>query len=65
VGTVSGIGGALGGVVGAITQWSIGWVVQNLSFAPIFAFCAFAYLLALAVVHFLVGELGVVRDVSS
>jgi MFS transporter, ACS family, hexuronate transporter len=65
VGTVSGIGGALGGVVGAITQWTIGWVVHNLSFAPIFAFCAFAYLLALAVVHFLVGELGVVRKLDA
>jgi ACS family hexuronate transporter-like MFS transporter len=63
VGTVSGLGGALGGVVGAITQYSIGWVVQNLSFAPIFAFCAFAYLIALTLVHFLIGDLGVIRKV--
>ncbi len=64
VGTVSGIGGALGAVVGAVTQWSIGWIVQNLSFAPIFAFCAFAYLIALALVHLLIGRLGVIRQVS-
>ncbi len=65
VGTVSGLGGALGAVVGAVTQWSIGWIVQNLSFAPIFAFCAFAYLIALALVHFLIGPLGVIREVNA
>jgi len=64
VGTVSGLGGALGSVVGAITQYTIGWVVQNLSFAPVFAFCAFAYLLALGLVHWLIGELGVIRNVD-
>ncbi len=58
------LGGALGAVVGAVTQWSIGWIVQNLSFAPIFAFCAFAYLIALALVHLLIGRLGVIRQVS-
>jgi MFS transporter, ACS family, hexuronate transporter len=63
VGTVSGLGGALGAVVGAVTQWRIGWIVQNVSFAPIFAFCAFAYLIALALVHVLIGKLGVVREV--
>jgi ACS family hexuronate transporter-like MFS transporter len=64
VGTVSGLGGSLGAVVGAITQFTIGIVVQNLSFAPVFAFCAFAYLLALGLVHFLIGELGVIRSVD-
>jgi len=64
VGTVSGLGGALGAVVGAVTQYTIGWVVQNLSFAPVFAFCAFAYLLALGLVHWLIGELGVIRQVD-
>jgi ACS family hexuronate transporter-like MFS transporter len=65
VGTVSGLGGSLGAVVGAITQFTIGIVVQNLSFAPVFAFCAFAYLLALALVHLLIGELGVIRSVDA
>ena len=64
VGTVSGLGGALGAVVGAVTQYTIGWVVQNLSFAPVFAFCAFAYLLAFGLVHWLIGELGVLRNVD-
>lgn len=63
VGTVTGFGGALGGLAGVITQLSIGWVVQNLSFAPIFAVCAVMYLLAFVLVHVLIGELGVVRRV--
>lgn len=63
VGTVSGFGGALGGFTGAITQLTIGWVVANLSFAPIFAACAVMYLVALAGVQFLIGELGVVREI--
>jgi len=65
VGTVSGFGGALGGLAGAITQLTIGWVVANLSFAPIFAVCSVMYLVALGCVHVLIGELGVVRTPRS
>jgi len=65
VGTVSGLGGALGGLTGAVTQLTIGWVVANLSFTPIFAVCAMMYLAALCGVHFLIGELGVERRVES
>ena len=64
VGTISGLGGALGGAVGAITQWYIGWVVENLSFAPLFAVCAVVYLTAFALVQLLIGELGSVRKLS-
>jgi MFS transporter, ACS family, hexuronate transporter len=64
VGTVSGLGGALGAAVGAVTQLQIGWVVQNVSYAPIFAVCAFAYLIATGLVHWLIGELGVIREVD-
>jgi ACS family hexuronate transporter-like MFS transporter len=63
VGTVSGLGGALGGVSGILTQLAIGWVVQNLSFAPLFAAMSVTYLAAFALVHVLIGELGRVRDV--
>lgn len=63
VGTVTGLGGALGGLMGVLTQLAIGWVVQNLSFAPIFAAISVAYLLALALVQLLIGELGRVRQV--
>jgi ACS family hexuronate transporter-like MFS transporter len=65
VGSVSGFGGALGGLVGAITQLTIGWVVQNLSFAPIFAVCSVMYLLAFGLVHWLIGELGSIRQLPA
>jgi ACS family hexuronate transporter-like MFS transporter len=61
VGTVTGFGGALGGLAGAISQLYIGLVVQRLSFAPIFVACSVMYLLAFALVHILAGELGRVR----
>ncbi len=64
VGSVSGFGGALGGLAGVITQLGIGWVVQNLSFTPIFAACSVAYLIAFALVHILIGELGRVRHLG-
>jgi MFS transporter, ACS family, hexuronate transporter len=63
VGTVSGLGGALGGVAGIVTQLAIGWVVMNLSFAPLFAAMSMTYLIALALVQILIGDLGRVRDV--
>jgi ACS family hexuronate transporter-like MFS transporter len=62
VGTVSGFGGALGGLAGAITQLTIGRVVQNLSFKPIFAVCSVMYLLGFTLVHWLIGELGRIRQ---
>jgi ACS family hexuronate transporter-like MFS transporter len=64
VGTVTGFGGALGGLVGIITQLSIGWVVQNLSFTPIFVVCSVIYLVSFAIVHRLIGELGVILPVG-
>ena len=63
VGTVSGLGGALGGVTGILSQLAIGWVVTNLSFAPLFAALSLTYLVAFALVQLLIGELGRVRDV--
>lgn len=65
VGSVSGFGGALGGLAGAATQPAIGWVVQKLSFTPVFAACSGVYLVAFLLVHFLIGELGVIRRVTS
>ncbi len=64
VGTVSGFGGSLGSLAGALTQLSIGWVVQNLSFAPLFAVCSVVYLLAFGVVHWLIGQLGSIRKLT-
>jgi len=63
VGTVTGLGGSFGGLMGVITQLAIGWVVMNFSFAPIFAAISMAYLVAFVLVQVLIGELGRVRDV--
>jgi ACS family hexuronate transporter-like MFS transporter len=64
IGTVTGLGGALGALVGALTQRYIGRIVDEWSFAPIFAACAGMYLLAFLLVHFLIGKLGEVRKVN-
>ena len=64
VGSVSGFGGAMGGLAGAVTQLTIGWVVQRFSFTPIFAACSGAYLLGFLLVHFLIGELGYIRELG-
>ena len=63
VGTVSGFGGCIGGAFGVLTQQGIGWTVQNVSFTPVFAVCAFVHLTAFVGVSALVGRLGEVRDV--
>ena len=65
VGTVSGLGGALGGAAGILTQLAIGRIAQHAGFGPLFAFCGLLYLLAFAAVHFLAGELGVIRRIPT
>jgi ACS family hexuronate transporter-like MFS transporter len=61
VGTVTGLGGCLGGVSGGVAQLIIGGVIMKYGYGPIFAVCSVMYLVALAAVHFLIGELGVIR----
>jgi ACS family hexuronate transporter-like MFS transporter len=63
VGTVSGLGGTLGGLAGVLTQLAIGRAAQHIGFGPLFAFCGLLYLLAFLSVHFLAGELGVIRQI--
>lgn len=58
IGSVTGLAGALGGVMGILSQTGIGWTVQNLSFTPIFAVAAFMHLTALAGVSLLAGRIG-------
>jgi ACS family hexuronate transporter-like MFS transporter len=65
VGTVTGLGGCLGGVAGGVAQLIIGGVVMKYGYAPIFAVCSVMYLVALAAVHFLIGELGVIRKMPA
>jgi ACS family hexuronate transporter-like MFS transporter len=63
VGTVTGFGGFLGGIAGGITQLVIGSAVTKYGYAPIFAVCSVMYLLALLLVHLLIGELGKIRQI--
>lgn len=61
IGTVTGLGGALGSWVGALAMLSTGHVVDAYGFTPIFITCALFYPLALLLVYVLIGKLGVVR----
>jgi ACS family hexuronate transporter-like MFS transporter len=65
VGTVSGLGGAMGALLGAITQLGIGHVVQAVSFTPVFAACAVMYIVAFALVAWLVPDLGRIRQLAA
>ena len=61
VGTISGLAGAVGELVGAAMQLYIASVVERFSYAPVFLACAALYFLAYIVVHLLVRQLGVIR----
>jgi MFS transporter, ACS family, hexuronate transporter len=63
VGSVTGLGGCLGGVAGGVAQLIIAGVVMKYGYGPIFAVCSVMYLVAFAAVHFLIGELGVIRKI--
>lgn len=58
IGSVTGLAGAMGGVMGILTQTAIGWTVQNISFTPVFVVAAFMHLLALIGVKLLIGKIG-------
>ncbi len=63
VATVTGLGGALGSWVSALSQLYIGFVVDAFGFTPIFIACAGLYPAALLLVYGLIGKLGVVRKI--
>jgi ACS family hexuronate transporter-like MFS transporter len=64
VATVTGLGGALGSWVSALSQLGIGSVVDSYGFTPIFIACAGLYPLALLLVFVLIGKLGVERKLA-
>jgi len=64
VGTVTGLGGALGSLMGALSQLYIGRVVDVYGFTPIFIACSGLYPLALLLVQLLIGKLGIVRKIG-
>lgn len=57
-GTLTGIGGTLGGIAGILSQLSVGWTVQHFSYVPIFIVIGVAYLFTLLCVQLLTGRLG-------
>jgi ACS family hexuronate transporter-like MFS transporter len=58
IGSVTGLAGAMGGVMGILSQTAVGWTVQHLSFTPVFATAAFLHLTAFLGVTLLVGRIG-------
>lgn len=58
LGTLTGIGGTLGGIAGILSQLSVGWTVQNFSYAPIFVVVGVAYLFTFLCVQLFTGKLG-------
>lgn len=64
VGTVTGLGGALGSLVSALSQLYIGSVVEVLGFTPIFVACGALYIIAFLIVHVLIRRLGVIRRIA-
>lgn len=54
VGTVVGLGGMLGGIGGMFMAQYAGYILDRVgNYTPIFMVCAFAYLIALSVIHLL------------
>lgn len=64
-GTLTGIGGTLGGIAGIASQLSVGWTVQHLSYTPIFIGIGTTYLLTFLLVHLLIGKLGHIIPIRS
>lgn len=62
IATVSGFAGAMGGLIGAITQWAIGWTVQNVSFTPVFYVSSVMHITGFIIVCITIRELGKVRQ---
>lgn len=63
-GTLTGIGGTLGGVAGILSQLSVGWTVQHFSYVPIFIAIGVAYLFTLGCVQLFTGRLGVIHTIN-
>ena len=62
IASVSGFGGAMGGLIGAISQWAIGWTVQNVSFTPVFLVSSVMHLTGFTIVCLTIREIGKVRE---
>ena len=63
-GTLTGLGGTLGGIVAIGVQFLVGWTVQNVSYTPVFVAVGILYLVAFISVHLLIGKLGVIIPIK-
>lgn len=64
-GTLTGIGGTLGGIAGILSQLSVGWTVQHFSYVPIFIAIGIAYLFTLGCVQLFTGKLGEIITIDT
>lgn len=64
VGTITGLGGFLGGLAGIISQQAIGQVVSHGTYAPLFTACGIMYVAAFVVVAWLLRDLGRIREID-
>lgn len=60
-GTITGLGGSLGGATGFISQILIGIAVVKYSYLPVFVYVGFIYMFTFMLVVLLIGRLGVIR----
>lgn len=60
-GTITGLGGSLGGATGFISQILIGIAVVKYSYLPVFAYVGFIYMFTFILVVLFIGKLGVIR----
>jgi len=60
-GTITGLGGALGGATGFISQILIGIAVVKYSYLPVFVYVGFIYMFTFMLVVLLIGKLGAIR----
>jgi ACS family hexuronate transporter-like MFS transporter len=65
VGTIAGLGGAAGSFFAVLSQLGIGRLVQHLSYTPIFFVCGIVYLIGFVLVHKLIPQLGVIREIPA
>lgn len=61
VGSVTGIGGMMGGIGGALLAYYAGSIIAKMGYWPLFLFASVAYLLALAIVQILAPKLEPVK----
>lgn len=60
--TITGLGGTLGGITGFLSQQLIGATIDRYSYLPMFTYLGLVYLVTFFLVLWLIGRLGVIRQ---